>query len=145
MSKEAQNFKNHAKFVPAFHAFVLPVLLLNIVWAIYRVRYGFSFDWVVHVLVAIALMALAFEARLFALRVQDRVIRLEERLRLTQILPGDLKARLGEFSVDDLVGLRFASDEEAPDLARRILDGKLKGRKAIKREVKNWRADHLRA
>jgi len=145
MSESVQNFKNHAKFVPAFHFFVLPVFLLNSVWVIFRVRFGFSFAWTVQVLVAAALIAIALLARIFALKVQDRVIRLEERLRLAQILPSDLKPRIGDLSADELVGLRFACDEEAPDLARHILEGKLKGRKAIKQEVKNWRPDHLRA
>jgi hypothetical protein len=145
MSEKAQSFKNHVKFVPAFHFFALPVFLLNFIWVICRVRFGFSFGWVVQVLVAAALITIALLARIFALKVQDRVIRLEERLRLAQLLPSDLRPRINDFSADELVGLRFASDEEVPELARRILEGKLKGRKAIKRQVKNWRADYLRA
>lgn len=141
-----QNFSNHTKFVPAFHFFVLPVLLLNFGWSIGRwVNSGFSLGGFVNILTAAALMVLAFCARVFALKVQDRVIRLEERLRCEQLLPSDLRARMGDLTVDQVVGLRFASDEELPELARRVLDGKLRGRKAIKREVKNWRGDYLRA
>jgi hypothetical protein len=86
-----------------------------------------------------------FLARVFALKVQDRVIRLEERLRMERLLPADLQARIEEFSVPQLVGLRFASDAELPELARKVLDEKVKEAKAIKRMVKSWRGDFLRA
>lgn len=141
-----QNFSNHIKFFPAFHFFVAPVLTLNFGWSIARwVHAGFSLGGFVDILTAAALLVLAFCARIFALKVQDRVIRLEERLRCERLLPNDLRARIGELTVDQLVGLRFASDEELPELARRVLDGKVRGRRAIKQQVKNWRADYLRA
>jgi hypothetical protein len=79
------------------------------------------------------------------LRVQDRVIRLEERLRMQRLLPADLQERIGEFAPGQLVALRFASDSELPGLARKVLDDKVAGGKAIKQMVKNWRADYLRA
>ena len=91
-----------------------------------------------------ALLVLAFLARIFALGVQDRVIRLEERLRFERLLPDDLKPRIGEFTIDQLVSLRFASDAELPALARTVLDGKVNSRKAIKKMVQNWRADYQR-
>jgi len=142
---EVQNFKNHAKFVPAFHFFVAPVFLLNIVWSIVRVVRGFSFGTIVALLVAIALFLLALTARIFALTVQDRVIRLEMRLRMQQTLPADLTPRIPEFTVGQLVALRFASDAELPDLARKVLQEKLTERKAIKALVRNWQPDNLRA
>lgn len=142
---EVQNFKNHARFVPAFHFFVGPVFLLNIVWSIVRVVRSFSFGTIVSLLVAIALFVLALTARIFALTVQDRVIRLEMRLRLQQMLPPDLTPRIPEFTVGQLVALRFASDAELPDLARKVLQEKLTGRKAIKAMVRNWQPDNLRA
>jgi len=142
---QPQTFRNHAKFVPAFHFFVAPVFLLNIVWSIVRVVRGFSFGTIVSLLVAIALFLFALTARMFALTVQDRVIRLEMRLRMQQLLPPDLTPRIPEFTVSQLVALRFASDAELPDLARRVLQENLTERKAIKAMVRNWQPDHLRA
>jgi hypothetical protein len=86
-----------------------------------------------------------FHARGMVLTVQDRVIRLEMRLRLDRLLPDDLRGRIGEFSVDQLIALRFASDAELADLARRVLDERLADRKAIKRLVRDWQGDFLRA
>jgi multisubunit Na+/H+ antiporter MnhF subunit len=141
-----QNFANHTKWVPAFHFFVLPVVLLNFGWSIYRLVHGRHWmDGTVGVLTAAALVLLTFYARLFALTVQDRVIRLEERLRYERLLPEDLKARIPEFTRAQFVSLRFASDAELPALARKVLSDNLTERKAIKQLVQHWRADHLRA
>jgi hypothetical protein len=141
-----QNFVNHTKLVPTFHFFVVPVLVLNLVQSIYRlVHVGFQWDGWVGVLTALALVVLAFHARLFALRVQDRVIRLEERQRLNRLLPEDLQLRIAEFSPTQLIALRFASDEELPGLARQVLNDKVTDSKTIKQSVKHWRADYLRA
>ena len=81
---------------------------------------------------------------MMALKVQDRVIRLEERMRYERLLTEDLKPRIGEFTISQLVSLRFASDGELPALARKVLDGKVNDRKAIKQMVQNWRADYQR-
>ena len=142
---EIQSFKNHARFVPAFHFFVAPVFLINIVWSVVRVVRSFSFGTIISLLVAIALFLLAFTARIFALTVQDRVIRLEMRMRMQQTLPPDLTPRIPEFTVSQLVALRFASDGELPDLARKVLQENLTERKAIKTLIRNWQPDHLRA
>jgi hypothetical protein len=151
--REQQNFSNHGKIVPAFHFFVLPALFLNLIWAIrwffpLRVNTMFGFQvfagHLMNLIVAIALIVMAFLARLFALGVQDRVIRLEERLRCERLLPEDLKPRIAELTVNQLVGLRFASDAELPALARKVLDGKLNDRKAIKQQVEKWRPDYQR-
>jgi hypothetical protein len=95
--------------------------------------------------VAAALVALALASRLSALTVQDRVIRLEMQTRLARLLPADLQPRIGEFTPGQLVSLRFASDGELPALARQVLDEKLDDRKTIKRRIKNWQGDFLRA
>jgi hypothetical protein len=149
---EQQNFSNHPKFVPAFHFFLIPVLLVNLASGAYFVystaRHawgGFAlFHAILNLIFAIALIVLAFLARIFALGVQDRVIRLEERLRYQQLLPEDLKPRIGEFTINQLVSLRFASDAELPELARRVLQERLNSRKAIKQMIQNWRADYQR-
>jgi hypothetical protein len=141
-----QSYASHAKWVPTYHFFVLPVLVLNFVQSIIRlVRFGVSWNGIVAVLTALALFLLAFHARLFATKVQDRVIRLEERLRMSRLLPADLQPRIEEFTASQLIAMRFASDEELPALARKVLDGKLSNTKAIKQMVKHWRADYLRA
>jgi hypothetical protein len=141
----AQSFENHTKLVPPFHFFVLPVLAFNVVWSIYRLVHSFSADSVVALLVALALVTLALFGRLFALSVQDRVIRLEMRLRMMQLLPQELRPRIPEFNVDQLVSLRFAGDAELPGLCRKVLDEKLTDRKTIKKLIQNWQADNLRA
>lgn len=143
---EQQSFAHHTKWVGGFHGFVLPALLLNTGWSIYQwIHLGWTIGGFINVLTAIALLLLSFYARVFALTVQDRVIRLEERLRLEKLLPDDLKPRIGEFTKDQLVGLRFASDAELPALARKVLTDKIADRKSVKQSIQNWRADHLRA
>ena len=96
-------------------------------------------------LLALGLVVGFLTARMMALSVQDRVIRLEERLRYERMLPADMKPRIGEFTVEQLVSLRFASDAELPALARKVLDEKMTERKAIKQMVKSWKPDFLRA
>jgi hypothetical protein len=143
-----QNFANHTKFFPLFHFFVLPVLLVNLGIQIYWLKElwnTFTFRAIFNVLLALALIAGFLSARRFALAVQDRVIRLEERLRYQRLLPADLQPRIEEFTVAQLVSLRFASDAELPALARKVLDEKMQERKAIKQLVKNWKPDYLRA
>src|ERR1700720_817005 len=120
-NEKPQNLQNHARFVPPFHMFALPVFMVNVGASIYYlVKAGISFQSVFGVLMAFALLTFALYARLFALTVQDRVIRLEMRL-------------------------RFASDAELPVLARKVLDDKMNDRKAIKRLIKDWQPDYLRA
>jgi hypothetical protein len=142
---ETQGLQNHAKFVPAFHFVVLPIFLINIVSAIVHLVREFSARSVISLLVSIALLLLAFSVRVMALTVQDRVIRLEMRLRLQQVLPVDLRPRIGEFTVGQLVALRFAGDAELPDLARKVLQDKLTDRKAIKQLIRDWQPDFQRA
>lgn len=143
---EEQNFANHGKFVPTYHFFVLPVFVINLVWSLVRLwKLGLSFTGIFGVILAAALVVLAFQARLFALAVQDRIIRLEERLRYAQVLPADLQARCGKLTIDQVVALRFASDAELPGLARKVLEEKVTERKAIKQLIKCWRPDYQRA
>jgi hypothetical protein len=141
-----QNFANHTRFVPPFHFFVIPITVINLIWTIVHViRAGFSAYGVFSILFATAIVLLALFARLFANAVQDRVIRLEEQLRLERLLPADLKPRIPEFTINQLVSLRFASDNELPELARKVLNEKMNQRKAIKQLIKTWRPDYCRA
>ena len=141
-----QNFSNHTRFFAPFHFFVMPVMLLNFGWSIYRWRQAsFSIDGLIWVLTSAALIMGFLCARIFANTVQDRVIRLEERLRYQRLLPTDLQPRIDELSISQFVSLRFASDAELPALARKVLDEKIDQRKAIKQLIKNWKPDYLRA
>jgi Family of unknown function (DUF6526) len=141
-----QNFRSHARFVPLYHFFALPMLVVNFGWSIYRwVAAGFSIGGLEWVLTSAALFFGVLYARVFALSVQDRVIRLEERLRYERVLPEELRWRADELTVNQFVSLRFASDEELGELMQKVLDGKVTKRKAIKHLIKNWRPDYLRA
>ena len=141
-----QNLKNHGRYVPLYHFFALPVLITHFgVQVYYWIKFGFVPLHFWPVLVAAALFFGVLYARLFALAVQDRVIRLEERLRYAQVLPPDLQARAGELTIGQIVSLRFACDAELPALIRKVLDEKLTQRKAIKQLIENWRPDYQRA
>jgi hypothetical protein len=141
-----QNFENHGRIVPSYHFFAIPVFVINFVWSLFRLKQlEFSFAGIFGVILAAAFVVLAFRARVFALAVQDRVIRIEERLRYAQVLPADLQARTGELTINQIVSLRFACDAELPALARKVLDEKLTERKAIKQLIKSWKPDYQRA
>jgi hypothetical protein len=140
-----QNYKNHVRLVPLFHYFVLPVLFVNFVSSVLVVKHAFSAPTVIASLTALALILVAFFGRVFALTVQTRLIRLEMRLRMQEILPADLRSRILEFRPGQLVALRFASDAELPGLARKVLDENLIDQKAIKQLIRDWQGDFLRA
>lgn len=143
-----QSYQNHRQFVPAFHFVAFGILVLNLIWAVWRLIQGAGLplpDRIWAVVMAIGLLLLIWYTRIFPLKVQDRVIRLEERLRLAQILPPDLASRIPELSTGQLVALRFASDEEIPELTRKVLDEQIRGREEIKKLVRHWRPDRLRA
>jgi Family of unknown function (DUF6526) len=140
-----QNYKNHRRLIPLFHGAVLLTFALNVIWAGYRLVTDVSLDRLMNLLMAVALILMALFARTFALRVQDRVIRLEMRLRLRELLPADLHARIHELSVGQLVALRFASDQELPALAASVLNDRITDMNRIKQMVTSWQADELRA
>ena len=143
---DEQNFANHGRFVPLFHFFAVPVLIINFGIQVYLwIKLGFFSLHFFPVLVAAALFLGVLYGRMFALEVQDRVIRLEERLRYERVLPADLQARTAELTIGQIVSLRFAGDAELPALMRKVLDEKLQERKAIKQLIKCWRPDYQRA
>jgi hypothetical protein len=143
MAEKTQSFQNHRRNDPAFHQFLAPVALIVLIGAIVNIvrNFGWSSGW--HLLAAMWMFVATFKIRLYALKVQDRVIRIEERLRLHRILSEPLGARIGELSERQLIGLRFASDEELPGLVEKTLAGKLE-EKQIKQAVQNWRPDYWR-
>jgi len=143
--QKKQTLENHVRVVPAYHMYVFGVFLINFVWRLVQLKNGITFGSIMNVLMGAAFILIFFYARIFALTVQDRVIRLEMRLRMERLLPPELRSRIGEFTVPQLVSLRFAGDDEVPLLARQVLDEKLNDRKSIKRRVKNWQPDFLRA
>ena len=144
MSDRPQSFDNHAKLVTGYHKVLVGMILVVLIWTIVMLVRDFAWAYVIALVAVLALFVTALYARIFALGVQDRLIRLEERLRMERVLPDDLKARAEEITTDQLIALRFAPDDELPDLVRQVLDGSLSGRKEIKAAVKSWRADHQR-
>ena len=145
MAHAPQTYKNHTRLLPPYHFFVLPVLLLDVLDHV-RLLWGApTLGSVWTTVVALALLTLAVLSRVQANTVQDRVIRLEMRLRLKELLPADLQTRIHDLTPPQLVALRFASDAELPELMREVLAGKLSTRKAIKMRVREWQGDWLRA
>jgi hypothetical protein len=140
-----QTFENHARIVPLFHMGTAGIFIINLFWSIYRLVRTPGADSVVSLLVAVGLLLLFFYTRVFPLAVQNRVIRLEMQLRMRGLLPAELHGRIDEFTPAQLVALRFASDEELTELCRTVLTDKLTDQKAIKKMIKKWRPDHLRA
>jgi len=139
-----QNYANHRRFVPLYHFVLFGVLVINLLWSVIRAVRQLSFDTVWGIVMALALLGISFYMRIFALTVQDRVIRLEMRLRLKKVLPEDLRVRILELSPGQLIALRFASDAELPDLVREVLANDIQDRDVIKRKVRDWQADRLR-
>jgi len=144
MPVKPQSLENHVRFVPLYHLALTLLLLVNLCFWVRVSLLGFTGLRVAGLCVALALLLLLFYARHFALVVQDRVIRLEMRLRMERLLPPELMSRFGEFELQQLVALRFAGDGELPDLARRVLAGELRTNPQIKRQVRDWQADWLR-
>jgi Family of unknown function (DUF6526) len=142
--RQPQNFANHRRIVPLYHIVTFGILAINLIWRLVQLVRWTSWQALLDLLVAFALMGLFFYARIFALTVQDRVIRLEMRLRLMGILPADLKGRIDELTRDQFVALRFASDAEMADLMREVLTNNIRSRDEIKRRIKNWTPDYLR-
>lgn len=143
--EKTQDFKNHGRIVPMYHFGVFAIFIANFLWALSRLRGGVTGGEVMDILLAIALLLLFFSVRPMILSVQDRVIRLEMRLRLRGLLPPDLQPKIQTLTLGQLIALRFAGDQELPDLVREVLAGKLTTRKEIKMRIKDWQPDHLRA
>jgi uncharacterized protein HemX len=145
MAERPQSYANHVRWFPPFHFFVLPVLLAYVLNTFRHVYLAPSLSTAFTALVAIAIFLGFGLARGMVVTVQNRVIRLEMRLRLAQLLPGDLQARIPDLTPEQLVALRFADDTELTTLVRDVIAGKYRTQKEIKLQVKSWRSDWLRA
>ncbi len=144
MAGTPQSYSNHTRWHPPFHFFVAPVMLINFVWSVVRLFLypGWEHGW--WVVVSAALLVLALLVRVNPLRAQDRLIRLEERMRLQAVLPADIARQAATLGTRQLIALRFAPDEELEGLVRQVLAGQLTKPAEIKRAVRNWRGDYLR-
>ena len=141
---EPQSLQNHARYVPGYHFVLFGILFVNLILRVIEtIRHpGWMNAWTI--VMAVAFILMWWYLREFPKRAQDRVIRLEERLRLGRLLPAEYRPRLNEFTTSQLIALRFASDEELPALAVRVLTEGITGRRAIKELIRQWRADTLR-
>jgi hypothetical protein len=138
-----QSFANHARLDPPFHYVLAPIGLAAIILSIILLVRQPGMGSVLGVLLSVGFFMIASKARSYALKVQDRVIRLEEQLRLTMLLPETARLRITEFTEPQLIALRFASDAELPALAMRALNEGLT-KKQIKTSIQTWRADYFR-
>jgi uncharacterized membrane protein YciS (DUF1049 family) len=143
MERKPQTYANHAKYDPKFHFILFPILAVNLVATITAAARNLDGSHIWAVVMALGLVVMFFTIRLYSLKVQTRLIRLEERMRLREVAPERLKERIGELSEDQLVALRFAPDAELPALVEKALTEKL-GSKEIKQAIQNWRPDYFR-
>ena len=142
-SSDPQGLKNHARLDPKFHIFTFLVFTANLVIAIVYMVHHFCFYSAWLVFLSLAVFVPIFTLRLYPLKVQDRIIRLEERIRLQALAPSEWHTQIYRLSEDQMIGLRFASDDEVVELAKQALEHNL-NRKQIKERIKSWRPDNWR-
>jgi hypothetical protein len=141
---ETQNYQNHIRYFPLFHFVLAPLLALNLLWQTVRLYQEPSWDRAEFVLLSLTFLIMILAARMQALKAQDRVVRLEESLRYHRVLSPDLAFQAEQLPTGNKVALRFASDEELPELVKKAINGEFANSKEIKLAVKNWRGDYLR-
>jgi hypothetical protein len=144
-SARTQDYRNHRRFTPLYHFVTMPLVATYLGWSISRVWNDANADTWYMLVGALAIFFLYLVARMQPLKVQDRVIRLEERLRLTRLLPADLQPHIESIRASHLLALRFADDAEVPDLVRAIIADPRISPDLVKRSIRNWRADWFRA
>ena len=142
MADKPQSLQNHTRLDPLFHGFLGPLSFILLIASVTQLIRNFGWASALQVLAAVWAVVATFKIRLYALKVQDRVIRLEERLRMRELFSEPLQSRIGDFTESQLIGLRFASDAELPALAETALQGL--DQKQIKAAIKTWRADYFR-
>lgn len=140
----SQNYQNHIRWYPLVHFVITPLLLLNLIYQAVRLYQEPNWDRGVLLVFAFTVILVSLAARLQALKAQDRIIRLEERLRFREVLSPDLAQKASILPTGKMISLRFSSDEELPDLVAKVVEGKISTGKEIKTAIKNWRGDHLR-
>ncbi|MDR3776629.1 MAG: DUF6526 family protein [Terracidiphilus sp.] len=138
-----QNLKNHGRIDPLFHYVLFFVLLANVVFAVFHELHQQTITSAWFLVLSLVAFILLFKLRTYPLKVQDRVIRLEERLRLQALAPAEWHPQIAQLTEDQLIGLRFAADDEVVALAKLALEEHLT-RKQVKERIKNWRADNWR-
>ncbi len=145
MSAEpSQSHGSHSRYVPGYHYLLTGLATFLLIYTVYQLFLDASLANTVSLAFVLALILTGYYAREFALRDQDRIIRLEERLRLTTLLPPELKDRIPSLTTKQLIALRFASDAEVAALVRKVLDENIADPKQIKGLIKEWRPDHHR-
>lgn len=142
--EKVQTIANHTRWHPIYHFVLAPMMLINLIYSVVRLVQNPGWDSAEYVFLAIALVILTLLARTNALRVQDRLIRLEEQLRIEKLLSPNLATSTMKFRPSHFIGLRFASDEELEALVERVSSGELKDLKEIKKAIKTWRPDDFR-
>lgn len=142
--KETQNYSNHVRWFPLVHFVITPILVILMIWSVVDLFRNFNAQSLQFFILTVAVLLLSFAARLQALKAQDRVIRLEERLRYKELLTPELARKASEFRARQVIALRFASDKELPALAEHISAGNLTEPVEIKKAIKDWRSDHFR-
>ena len=140
---QPQNRDNHVRYHPPYHFFFLPAILLLLLISLYEAIRNPGLASAAQVLLVLVVGTVGFLARTYALKVQDRVIRLEEQLRLSGLLGEEYRPTIHKLTEAQLIALRFASDGEVTSLAKRAAREQLSPQ-LIKEEIKNWRADHWR-
>ena len=143
MSKP-QSAESHAKMVPLYHYATFALIFIPTIYFLYLTFKVPSVQALMTAAFGVGVILATLFARVFPLGVQDRVIRLEERMRLTRVLPAEMHGSIDSIATAPLIGLRFAPDDELEDLVRRVQSGELADRKAVKMAIKHWRADHQR-
>jgi hypothetical protein len=145
MAQNEQNFANHTRFHTPFHKVGLPLVAIYLLWSFWLLFSQPGLASGMNLVLGFALVVTFFLTRIYALKVQDRLIRLEEQLRFQRVLPAELAARAATIRVPFLVALRFAPDDELPELVSQVLEGRLAQPVDVKRAIRNWRGDYWRA
>jgi hypothetical protein len=144
MAHNTQNYSNHVRWHPIYHFVLFPILSIHFIWRVLRLYQEPNLDHAEQLMLSIGLLLMMLLVRVNPLKAQDRLIRLEEQLRYQRVLPADLAAKAGSLPVRFIVALRFASDDELPELVRQTIDGKFAKPAEIKKAVRNWRSDYFR-